>query len=72
MLTQKYTDGTPVFLNRQIGAIKFIPKEEVNERTRERLQGIAFGIREEQESQESLKDSEEEVVTSQEKVSKES
>ena len=72
VLTQKYTDGTPVFLNRQIGAIKFIPKEEVNERTRERLQGIAFGIREERESQESLKDSEEEVVTSQEKASKES
>lgn len=47
VLTEKYPDGTPVFLNRQIGAIKFIPKESVNDQTRERISSISDGIREE-------------------------
>tara|TARA_R110000744_G_scaffold6073_2_gene21384 strand:+ start:446 stop:976 length:531 start_codon:yes stop_codon:yes gene_type:complete len=63
VLTEKYPDGTPVFLNRQIGAIKFIPKEQVNDRTRERLQIISIGIREERENKEDLSHSEEEGVT---------
>ena len=63
VLTEKYPDGTPVFLNRQIGAIKFIPKEEVNHETRERLSTISDRIREEWEDKEGLKDSEQEEVS---------
>ena len=72
VLTEKYPDGTPVYLNRQIGAIKFIPKEEVNEETRERLSRIASGIREERKDKEGLTDSEEEGITTEEKSDKES
>lgn len=52
VLTEKYPDGNPVFLNRQIGAIKFIPKETINNETKQRLNGIAASIREELEEQE--------------------
>jgi hypothetical protein len=55
VLTEKYQDGTPVFLNRQIGAIKFIPKESVNVKTRERISTISSGIREELKDQETNK-----------------
>ena len=72
VLTEKYPDGTPVYLNRQIGAIKFIPKEEVNEETRERLSRIASGVREERKDKEGLTDSEEEGITTKEKSDKES
>jgi hypothetical protein len=61
-----------LYLNRQIGAIKFIPKEEVNEETRERLSRIASGVREERKDKEGLTDSEEEGITTEEKSDKES
>jgi hypothetical protein len=57
VLTQKYANGNPVFLNRQIGAIKFIPKEEIDDETIARLDRVYFTVREEQ--AESRKDSEE-------------
>tara|TARA_R110001606_G_scaffold382788_3_gene544737 strand:- start:9316 stop:9858 length:543 start_codon:yes stop_codon:yes gene_type:complete len=72
VLTEKYPDGTPVFLNRQIGAIKFIPKEEVNHDTRQRLERISSGIREEWEDKKAIEDGKEEEVTAEEKVDKES
>ncbi len=71
MLTEKYPDGTPVFLNRQIGAIKFIPKESVDNETRQRLIGITNDIREEFKEQESRKDTEETTVSKEEADSKE-
>lgn len=71
VLTEKYPDGTPVFLNRQIGAIKFIPKEEVNHETRERLSTISDRIREEWKDKEGLTDSEEEGIAGEEKSDKE-
>lgn len=58
VLTEKYADGSPVFLNRQIGAIKFIPKEAINDETKTRLDGITASIREELERQESISDGE--------------
>ena len=58
VLTEKYPDGNPVFLNRQIGAIKFIPKETINDETKHRLDGIAASIREELEEQEGSSDEE--------------
>ena len=57
VLTQKYANGNPVFLNRQIGAIKFIPKEEIDDETIARLDRLYFTVREEQAK--SRKDSEE-------------
>jgi hypothetical protein len=60
VLTQKYANGNPVFLNRQIGAIKFIPKEEIDDETIARLDRVYFAVREEQ--AESRKDSEEASV----------
>ncbi len=71
VLTEKYPDGTPVFLNRQIGAIKFIPKESVDNETRQRLIGITNDIREEFKEQESRKDTEETTVSKEEADSKE-
>ena len=71
VLTEKYPDGTPVFLNRQIGAIKFIPKEEVNHETRERLSEISDGIRKEREEQEAVTDAEEEGISKETKDDKE-
>jgi len=56
VLTEKYPDGTPVFLNRQIGAIKFIPKESVNVQTKERISTISEGIREELKDKEANSD----------------
>ena len=72
VLTEKYPDGTPVFLNRQIGAIKFIPKESVDNETRQRLVGITDDIREEFKEQESRTDAEETAVSEKETDSKES
>ena len=72
VLTEKYPDGTPVFLNRQIGAIKFIPKEEVNHETRERLSEISDGIRKEREEQEAVTDAEEERIAREETSDKKS
>lgn len=37
VLTEKDSQGTPIYLNRQIGAVKFIPKEAINESARDRL-----------------------------------
>ena len=53
-------NGNPVFLNRQIGAIKFIPKEEIDDETIARLDRVYLTVREEQ--AESRKDSEEASV----------
>lgn len=72
VLTEKYPDGTPVFLNRQIGAIKFIPKEEIDNETRKRLLGISDDIREELKIKEDCKDRTETEVTTEETTSKES
>ena len=40
VLTEKFEDGSPVYMNRQIGAIKFIPKEAVTVETKVRLDEI--------------------------------
>jgi hypothetical protein len=37
VLTEKCSEGVPLYLNRQIGAVKFIPKEEVTDETKQRL-----------------------------------
>ena len=71
VLTEKYPDGTPVFLNRQIGAIKFIPKESVDNETREKLLGITNDIREEFKKQEASTDEKEEGVSTETKDGKE-
>lgn len=40
VLTEKYPDDTPVYMNRQIGAVKFIPKESITDETKDRLEQI--------------------------------
>lgn len=37
VLTEKDSEGIPLYYNRQIGAVKFIPKEAITDETRERL-----------------------------------
>lgn len=71
VLTEKYPDGTPVFLNRQIGAIKFIPKESVDNETRKKLLGITNDIREEFKKQEASTNEKEEGVSTETKDGKE-
>ena len=40
VLTEKCLLGVPLYLNRQIGAIKFIPKEAITNETKTRLDEI--------------------------------
>ena len=37
VLTEKCPEGVPLYLNRQIGAVKFIPKEAISDETKSRL-----------------------------------
>ena len=55
----------------EIGAIKFIPKESVDNETRQRLVGITDDIREEFKEQENRTDAEETAVSEEETDSKE-
>lgn len=40
VLTEKCDEGVPLYLNRQIGAVKFIPKEAITDETKRRLDEI--------------------------------
>ena len=40
VLTEKCSEGIPLYLNRQIGAVKFIPKEAISDETKDRLNEI--------------------------------